>query len=49
MNMIDIDKLKLVSSIAKKRKVTASYIYRLIKHEKLKKVVIDGVTFVLED
>ena len=41
-----IDNLKTIKNYAKKEDVTASYIYKLIKEDKLEPVIIDGVQFI---
>jgi len=41
-----LDKLRTIKNFADMNKVTAVYIYKLIKEGKLHKVVIDGVQFI---
>jgi hypothetical protein len=43
---INIDNLKTIKNFALQNKVTASYIYKLIKEGKMKPVVIDEVQFI---
>jgi predicted ATP-dependent serine protease len=41
-----IDNLKTIKNFALLNKVTASYIYKLIKEGKMKPVIIDNVQFI---
>jgi hypothetical protein len=42
----DINNLKTIKNFALQNKVTASYIYKLIKEGKMKPVIIDEVQFI---
>lgn len=42
----NIDTLKTIKNFALQNKVTASYIYKLIKEGKMKPVIIDSVQFI---
>jgi hypothetical protein len=46
MKKIDIDSLLTIKNYSKKLDVTTSYIYKLIKENKMQPVVIDGVQFI---
>lgn len=41
-----VENLKTIKNYAMKNKVTAAYIYTLIKREKMDVVIIDGVQFI---
>lgn len=43
---IESTNLKTINSFALQNKVTASYIYKLIKEGKMKPVIIDDVQFI---
>ena len=43
---VDITVLQTIKNYANKRGVTTSYIYKLIKEQKLETVEIDGVKFI---
>lgn len=43
---IDISRLITISSYAKKHDVSASYIYKLIKEQKMQALNIDNVQFI---
>jgi hypothetical protein len=42
----DIDRLKTIKNYAVSFGVTASYIYKLIKEQKMESIEIDGVQFI---
>lgn len=44
-----IKKLKTIKNYAKEEGVTPSYIYKLIKEDKMEPVMIDGVQFIDTD
>jgi hypothetical protein len=46
MKKVDIDSLLTIKSYSDKLKVTTSYIYKLIKENKMQPVVIDGMQFI---
>ena len=43
---IDISHLMTIKNFALKERVTASYIYKLIKEGKMQQLTIDGVQFI---
>jgi hypothetical protein len=43
---VDVTNLQTIKNYAVKNGITPSYIYKLIKEEKMKVVMIDGVQFV---
>jgi hypothetical protein len=43
---INLDTLKTIKNFALQNKVTASYIYKLIKEGKMKPIIIDNVKFI---
>ncbi len=43
---IDISRLLTINNYAKKHDVTASYIYKLIKENKMQSLFIDNVQFI---
>lgn len=43
---VETDNLQAVKNYAAKHSFSTSYIYRLIREDKLKSVVIDGVHFI---
>lgn len=44
-HLVDISKLVKISTYAALHKISISYVYKLIREEKLEPVEIDGVTF----
>jgi hypothetical protein len=46
MKTIDINKLKTIKNFARENDVTSSYIYKLIKENRMKAVIIDDVKFI---
>lgn len=46
VNIVETDNLLTIANYAKLHEWTASYIYKLIKANKLKTVVVDGVQFI---
>jgi predicted ATP-dependent serine protease len=49
MEKINIEKLQTIKNYAKAHNVTTTYIYKLIKSNKMQHVVIDGVQFIQSD
>ena len=44
--MVNIESLQTIKHFAERENVTASYIYKLVKEQKMQVVNIDGVQFI---